>query len=201
MLWQVSSYPDCTHHVFLSHCREDRDSLVLPVFERLQARGIVPWLDQQDYPGGRAELHALRDSMLKCRHVVFFVTENMIRQRRGWTVVELVYAELLQESLCWPGGVLQHVALPLFLFDFAKAQEHLVQSVWHLLEGRRVAYSGGEASPVDWATDQIGSYLSREESFGRDMLGTLEHTPNLRDHVSNRPGLEGRITVLSPPSV
>ena len=30
--WRVQSLPRCTHHVFLSHCAEDRVRLVQPVY-------------------------------------------------------------------------------------------------------------------------------------------------------------------------
>ncbi len=56
MLWQIQSFPSCTHHVFLSHCREDREWLVFPLEEELRRRGVIPWLDRHEYPYGRTWL-------------------------------------------------------------------------------------------------------------------------------------------------
>jgi len=68
MLWQLRSFPACTHHVFLSHCSEDRASLVMPLYEALQAQGIIPWLDLHDYPYGSRSFEALRNGVLWSRH-------------------------------------------------------------------------------------------------------------------------------------
>jgi hypothetical protein len=83
VFWTIESFPPCTHHVFLSHSAEDRQELVVPVFELLSRRGVMPWLDRHDYPYGRGSRAALRDSILPCRHTVFFVTPAMLRQPRG----------------------------------------------------------------------------------------------------------------------
>ena len=53
MFWQITSYPRCEYHVFLSHCAVDRSTLVYPVYEDLMRRGIIPWLDREDYYYGR----------------------------------------------------------------------------------------------------------------------------------------------------
>ena len=113
MFWQIQSFPACTHYVFLSHCGEDREWLVLPLYERLQSLGIVPWLDRHDYPFGRTSLEALRDGVLKSGRIIL-VTKAMLEQSRGWSVVELAWAELLQDNLREAGAALQNVSLPLF---------------------------------------------------------------------------------------
>lgn len=83
MFWQIHSYPPCDHHAFLSHCADDRAWLVHPVFDELKARGIIPWLDREDYYYGRDSRTALRDGLLRSRHVVFFVTRAMLGYTRG----------------------------------------------------------------------------------------------------------------------
>ena len=84
MFWQIASYPFCEFHVFLSHCAEDRDWLILPVYDALAQRGIIPWLDREDYYYGRDSRSALRDGLLRSRHVVFFITQAMLDNSRGW---------------------------------------------------------------------------------------------------------------------
>jgi len=114
VFWKVDSYPVCTRHVFLSHCREDYDDLVRPVYDALKSEGVVGWLDREDYTYGRDSRTALRDGVLRSRHVVFFITPAMISTGRGWCVFELAYAEILQANLLHAGGPLLNVFLPLF---------------------------------------------------------------------------------------
>ncbi len=51
--WQIRYWPEVEWHVFLSHCQEDRELLVLPIFDELVRRGVVPWVDQHHYPEAR----------------------------------------------------------------------------------------------------------------------------------------------------
>lgn len=117
MFWQIVSFPICEHHVFLSHCAADRDWLIHPVYDHLTRRGVVPWLDRDDYYYGRDSRTALRDGLLKSRHVVFFVTRAMLEYSRGWTALELAFADILQSNLTYRGGPLVNVILPLFFVD------------------------------------------------------------------------------------
>ncbi|HUG90408.1 MAG TPA: toll/interleukin-1 receptor domain-containing protein, partial [Planctomycetaceae bacterium] len=71
--WSITQWPVCEYHVFLSHCAEDRKRLVLPVYRRLQQSGITPWIDQHDYPSGRDPFESLRENLLRCRHIVYFI--------------------------------------------------------------------------------------------------------------------------------
>ena len=65
MFWQITSYPRCEYHVFLSHCARDRSDLVHRVYDELMRRKIVPWLDRDDYYYGRDSRTALRDGLLR----------------------------------------------------------------------------------------------------------------------------------------
>src|SRR5204863_9945 len=73
--------------------------LVHPVFEVLAIAKYQPWLDQHHYPLGQGAFEALREEILRCRHVVYFVTAPFLAQGRGWNSVENAYANLLQENL------------------------------------------------------------------------------------------------------
>jgi len=44
MFWQIASFPRCSHHVFLSHCQEDRATLVVPAYDAVAGAGVKPWL-------------------------------------------------------------------------------------------------------------------------------------------------------------
>jgi hypothetical protein len=196
MLWQIRFFPFCTHHVFLSHCREDRDSLVFPLFRALNEHGIIAWLDRHDYPYGRASFEALRDGMLKCRHVVFLITQKMLSQPRGWGIVELAWAELLQENLREAGGVLQTVALPLFFLD--QGHPRLMRSAWQTLHDRAVFYRRRDGGRVAWAARQVSAFVLREAQRGLDNALWLQQDAHARERLGARQGLLDRITARHP---
>jgi hypothetical protein len=196
MLWQLRFFPACTHHVFLSHCREDRDWLVFPLFEALRQQGIIPWLDRHDYPHGRNSFAALRDGILKSRHTVFLVTGAMLAQARGWGIIELAWADLLQENLREPGGVLQNVILPLFFLS--QDDERLLRSAWQPTRDRAVFHTPQSGAPVDWAVRQIRGFLAREADRGVDNLAWLQRDSRARDRLNERQGLFDRVIAVYP---
>jgi hypothetical protein len=196
MLWQLQFFPVCTHHVFLSHCREDRERLVFPLSAALQQRQVVPWLDQHDYPYGRTSFAALRDEVLKCRHAVFLVTEEMLAQSRGWGVLELAWADVLQENLREAGGVLQNIILPLFFLP--QDHELLPWTVWQSVRDRGVFYRQEDGDELTWAVNQIVGYLSREASRGLDNAAWLHQDSQARIRLNSRAGLVKRIKALHP---
>jgi TIR domain len=135
--WRVRHLPRCTHHVFLSHCAEDRQRLVKPVCTALVNARYSPWLDQHHYPAGQGAFEALREGILKCRHVVYFVAAPFLSQGRGWNSVENAYANLLQENLHFSSLEVCHIQFPLFFVP----NPHVVlqRSAWGpmLNRGRR----------------------------------------------------------------
>lgn len=196
MQWQLQFFPVCTYHVFLSHCREDREWLAFPLYERLQQEGIIPWLDRHDYPYGRTSLSALRDGVLKCRHTVFLVTSAMLDQPRGWGTVELDWADLLQEDLRESGGVLQNVLLPLFFL--ASDDQRLLRSAWQSIRDRAAFHHPRDGDGVTWAARQIGAFLQREAERGLDNGRWLEQDSRARARLESRQGLVDRITARYP---
>ena len=194
MLWQLASFPKCEYHVFLSHCAEDRDALVAPVYDHLLAAGITPWLDRQDYPYGRDSRSALRDGILRSRHVTFFVTEAVLTVARGWCVLELALAELLELNFHVPGGQLANVFLPLFLVPQASA--HLPRSVWQLVRDRGRFHTGGD--PVEWCVEQIRAFLRREQRLARDTAARARDDPAFAAALAATPGLADRVTKFHP---
>lgn len=199
MLWQIRFFPRCSHHVFLSHCREDRDWLVFPLYETLQRSGIIPWLDCHDYPYGRTSFEALRDGVLKCRHTVFLVTTAMLDQPRGWSIVELAWAELIQENLRVAGATLQTISLPLFFLDYADGR--MARSAWHPLRDRAVFHQPRQGDPVDWAARQIQDFVLREAQRAQDLAEGVQRDDRLRDQLADPPGLLDRVTARYPESL
>jgi hypothetical protein len=196
MYWQVQFLPQCTHHVFLSHCREDRDWLVRPLNAALQSKAITTWLDLHDYPYGRTSLGGLRDGVLKSRHTVFLVTQAMLTQPRGWTVVELAWTHLLQENLCEAGGEMQTVALPLFFVE--RGSESLLRSAWQAVRDRGAFHTPADGDPVAWATRQIIAFLLRQEERGLDNARWLAEDSQAQTRLDSRQGLIDRLTARHP---
>lgn len=199
MLWQITSFPNCERHVFLSHCGEDRDRLVYPVYDELQRRGIIPWLDRDDYAYGRDSRTSVRDGLLRSRHVVFFVTRSLMAYRRGWCQMELAYSDLLQANLVHAGGPLLNVELPLFFIP--RANRELPQTVWSVLQDRGRFHRRADGDRVAWATEQIVGFLRREQSLALDMVKAATPGEDLRDHLRSRPGLYQRVTQFDPGAI
>lgn len=189
-------FPPCAHHVFLSHCAEDRERLVLPLYSTLRSQRFRPWIDRHDYPYGRTSFAALRDEILKCRHTVFLVTEAMLAQPRGWCVIELAWADVLQENLPTTSGVLQNIILPLFFVPQGHAL--LPRTVWQSVRDRGVFHRSEDGDEVAWAAQQIIRFIGREEDRGRDCSAWLRADKDSRERINARPGLARRIRALDP---
>ncbi len=196
MFWQLQSFPVCTHHVFLSYCREDMEWLADPLCEALRQEDISPWLDRHDYPYGRTSLAALRDGVLKCRHTVFLITDAMLDQPRGWGIVELAWADLLQENLHRAGGVLQNIMLPLLFLP--RDDERLLRSVWQSIRDRAAFHSPQDGDAVDWAVRQIDSFIRREEKRGQDIFNGIRYDSRTYARLKAQPGLIERFTAQHP---
>ena len=126
MQWTIRYFPPCSHHVFLSHCREDYDDLVYPTYLRLRQQRIIPWLDRHDYPYGSDSRLALQDGILRSRNAVFFITPHLLNNPRGWCALELAYGTILQNNLAIAGGALANVILPLFLVSPWRTRDYAI---------------------------------------------------------------------------
>ena len=132
-VWRIDYWPRCVAYVFLSHCAEDRETLVKPVYRELRRRGIAPWLDHYHYPVGRESIETLHEELLKARHVAYFITPAMLRQGRGWTSSERAFTATIQQQLRYNHEI-AHVELPLL---FIPADDPIFQrSIWCSLRER-----------------------------------------------------------------
>ena len=200
MFWRIESFPRFTHHVFLSHSREDHKKLVMPVARALLERKIMPWIDSNDYSYGRDSRSALKDGLLRTRHTVFFVTDSMLTNTRGWCVLELAYAELLQNNLHRTGGTLLHQILPLFFVP--RGDERVPRSVWQFLKDRAAVC--GLRKPVarlDWAVKSIEECLGRERALAEEFKQRALNEPILRRELGSTPGLLERVTRFHPAKI
>ena len=199
--WKVRSIPRCTHHVFLSHCAEDRDRLALPVFQELQKARHSPWFDQHHYPAGQDVYEALREGIVRCRHVVYFVTAKFLAQGRGWNSVENAYSNLLQSSLHDRGVDLCHVQLPLLFLP--KTHPTLLRSAWGPLTSRARSYAPArvDAGAVDWATREIVNFIRQEATRGKALAEQVQNDPGFGQLLREGPNLLRRIMCADPPPI
>ena len=164
-----------------------------PVHKELQQRGIIPWLDRDDYYYGRDSRTALRYGLLRSRHVVFFITPAMLNYTRGWCPMELAYSDLLQTNFNCSGGQLLNFELPLIFLD--RNNPELPRTAWDALRDRGMCYHCSMGDEVSWAVDQIAAFLDREQELAMDIA--KEIVPG-HSAVANRPGLLERVTQFDP---
>src|SRR5260370_15745742 len=187
--WGIRHLPRCTHHVFLSHCAEDRDRLVQPVYNALENARYFPWFDKHHYPAGQGAFEALREGILHCRHVVYFVTAPFLAQGRGWNSIEHGYANLLQENLHFRSLELCHIQFPLFFLPHGHAL--LQRSAWWPLVHRVRRYPPGrvDSAAVTWATQEITAFIRQEERRGASLPEQIANDPAFQPCLSDDPTL------------
>jgi len=199
MFWSLPYFPACSHHVFLSHCREDADEIVLPVFNELKTKGIAPWIDRHDYLYGRTSIESLKDSILRSRHTVFFITEAMLTVARGWCVVEYTLSRMLQDTLIRSISF-SHVILPIFFVD--KNHPLIARSVWRDFVERGVFWNpaGVKEDLAKWATNEVAKFLLHEQKYAEEMRILIQQSPSIARYV-DEPGLFERVTSMQPESI
>jgi hypothetical protein len=191
--WEISSFPKCQYHVFLSHCAEDRDWLVDPLYDRLSRLRIVAWFDRTHFGPGGDPHEKLRENILLSRHTVFLVTEGMLTQGRGWACVEKAYTGLLQENLRSRTTQLCRIELPLFFLPTSSVT--FDRSVWSTVRSSGVYHGPGDGDPVEWAAAQVARFVYSETKRGRSLGADLEIDPTL---IDGRPGLIDRVCATYP---
>lgn len=200
MAWIADFFPPCAYHVFLSHSREDHDGLVRPVYDRLRALEIASWIDRHHYPFGADSRTALQNSLLECRHTVFFLTRSMLASPRGWCVLELAYSELLQRSLTVPAGPLSNTFLPLFFVS--QADPVLPRTVWQATRDCGVFHDPeGGLDAVTWAVAEIRTFLIREARTAKQNATRAKKDVTFRESLRAPTGLRERVCRFDPQAV
>lgn len=120
----------------------------------------------------------------------------MLQQPRGWSFIELAWAELLQDNLQEPGGVLQTVSLPLFFV--ARQDSRLPQCAWFPMIDRARFHLPADGDPVHWASRQIEAFVMREAQQGLENVIWLDGDTRSRKRLKKRAGLIERITAIHP---
>ena len=197
--WQISHWPKCEFHVFLSHCAEDREHFVIPLQKELERRQIASWLDRHHYPLGTASHEALREGLLKCRHIIYLITRETLKRARGWVSVEKTYGDMIQGRFRHEELELSHVELPLYFVRQDDAV--LVRSIWQTDRQKGKFYEGNNVTTqkaISWAARQIEEFVRQEELRGEQIADLVKHDPMLRTKFSHEPNLLRRIAASDP---
>jgi hypothetical protein len=209
--WRIDYWPGCVAHAFLSHCAEDRDRLVQPVFEELLRRRIAPWMDRVHYPLGREVIEALQEELLRCRHVIYFVTPAMLCQGRGWPGAERALTATIQQHLR-DGQEIAHVEMALL---FVKTTDPAFQrSVWRSLVDKAescphpamLPAASSDAGRRDWrenhvlwAAERVEQFVRQEEQWARELEVRFGEDPSLGRKYRHEPNLVRRLLAQDPP--
>ena len=128
----------------------------------------------------RVAFAALREAIIRCRHVVYFVTEEFLSQGRGWNSVETAYSELLQANLMQPALVLCNLQLPLFCLPRNHAT--LESSAWGscVQSGRFYPPGKVDGGAVNWAHQEIAAFIKQEENRGHSLATQIEKDPSFQ---------------------
>lgn len=197
--WSIRHWPRVSYHTFLSHAAEDRQRLVYPVYRALQSEGVLPWLDRHNYPTGGTAVTTLFEEVLRCRHVVFFITPALLRQGRGWPAVERTIAEVIQQQLTFRGTEFSRVVLPLLFVP--SSHPVLVRSIWQPLVERAamcLVSRGKRESRVGWAVRQILNFLRENDRRIESVQRRLKTDQDARSHFAVDPNLIRRIRGTDP---
>lgn len=212
--WKIDAWPRCVADVFLSHCAEDRDHLIRPVFDELTRRSIAAWADWNHYPLGRDSFEGLRENLLRCRHVVYFITPAMLVQSRGWANTERAFGATIQQRLRYGDIEIAHVELPLV---FVSADHPVLRrSAWRgLLEkivrcphssrrsvARTLRVDDGQrlwtTEHVAWACDVICRFIAQEREWAVELGSRFAIDSALRNSFSQEENLKRRVLALAP---
>ena len=133
--------------------------------------------------------------------MVFFVTEEFLSQGRGWNSIEATYSDLLQRSLLRDGLELCHIQFPLFFVP--PSHEILKRSAWGTLVQRGRFYGPGRVDDeaVDWAIQEITSFIRQEETRGPSLAIQIENDPSFQRLLSEERNLEFRVMCADPPHI
>ena len=135
--------------------------------------------------------------MLSARHVVFFVTDAMLQSARGWCVLELAYAEILDANLQGRGGKLAHAFLPLFLVE--QGDPRLPRTVWQAVRDRgHFMPKDSTLSTAAWCQREIRDFLRREQQKCNDVNDSCRMDGRLAGDIDQTPGLLVRVTRFQP---
>jgi hypothetical protein len=104
--WFVPREADAVRYgFFLSHVAEDSAEIqqlasAVQTFSGRGGRTPLPcFLDVNNWPIGNENTSVIKEFLLKSAYCVVWVTPTYLQSIRGWTWVELAYAELIELSL------------------------------------------------------------------------------------------------------
>jgi hypothetical protein len=197
--WIIDNWPTCQFHVFLSHVREDTETLIKPLAALLEQHGVIVWGDWKHFGEPRDSLQLLRDKLLKARHVVYILTENALNQGRGWLAAERAYAALIQSALTIEE--FRALNVELLLLTLSKSHDLVSQSIWYPLLTNSNTVSLTSESQADLITSccrRIVDLVRDVERNGVHVLEAIQEDPMLSYRLRLTSELEDRLTGAAP---
>lgn len=197
--WIIDNWPSCQFHVFLSHVREDTETLIKPLAALLEQQGVIVWGDWKHVCEPRDSLQLLRDKLLKSRHVVYLLTENALKQGRGWLAAERAYAALIQSALTIEK--LRALNVELLLLTLPKSHDLVNQSVWYplLTNSSTVSLtSESRTELISICCQRIVELVRNVERNGAHVLEAIQEDPMLSYRLRLTSELEDRLTGAAP---
>ena len=208
--WRIEYWPGCVAHAFLSHCAEDRDGLVLPVFEELSAshrpvdgsRALSPRArGNRGVAGGTAQMPA-RDLLHHTGNAL--PRTRMAGRRTGM-------AATIQQHLR-DGQEIAHVEMALL---FVKTTDPAFQrSVWRSLVDKAeccphpvtLPAASSDAGrrdwhehPVFWAAERVEQFVRQEERWAKELEVRFGEDPSLGRSTRHEPYLVRRLLAQDRP--
>lgn len=197
--WIIDNWPTCQFHVFLSHVREDTETFIKPLAALLERQGLIVWGDWKHFGEPRDSLQLLRDKLLKSRHVVYILTENALKQGRGWLAAERAYAALIQSALTIEE--FRALNVELLLLTLPKSHDLVNQSAWYPLLTEKQAFSLASSTLSDLAADccqRILDMVRNVERNGATILEVIQQDSMLKHQLRLTTELEDRLTGAAP---
>lgn len=187
---EIQDWPSPKFHVFLSHVAEDRDRLIGHVHRKLIKNRITPWYDQTDYPAGMEPIDTLQESLLRCHHVVYFITACNLSQGRGWSSAERAISSRINRHFHIAAHGVHHYELPLYFVPHNHTET--ARSIWNPLRqiGQICPHRIGTEKAIDWAVDVITKFVIEQQLVRREILTKIAGNALLKSQIDQYRGMK-----------
>jgi hypothetical protein len=160
---------------------------------------VIPWFDRHHYPSSTDPFVALRNQLIRCRHVVYFITPHLLKQGRGWCAVERSYAELMQRHFECAAQTMWNLEVPLIFAE--RNDERLARSIWAPLLQKARWFGDRRAariSKIDWAVSEIQLMLQQQHAQIDSIASHIKSDASLNAFIGQYPGLDERLVSRLP---
>jgi hypothetical protein len=186
---EIHHWPRPEFDVFLSHAAEDRIKFIERVDRELSRHKIKSWYDQRDYPPGMDSIDTLQENLLRCHHIIYFVTASNVRQGRGWSAAERTLSSRINRLFHISSQRVHNFELPLFYVPYS--HEETARSIWFPLRqfGPTCPHRLGTSQSIDWTISTIKRFTESQRNWRRSSLEIIENNRGLREQLNKYAGM------------